>query len=207
MVGGRVGRFGWKCQHFSVLQFAADAYANEMGVSSDLAAFEAQPNGPPRLLSPQQCEDQPDPATGRRDVDNLADFMRFLAPPARTQVGPRGEQVFRLVGCADCHHASYPTVSDVAALNGKTIFAWSDFLLHDVGTGDGIEQDGAPANKLRTAPLLGLSHQTAFLHDASAETPEAAILAHAGEADGVRRAYQALPAADRDALLAFLRSL
>ena len=32
----RVGRFGWKAQHATLLAFSADAYRNEMGITNDL---------------------------------------------------------------------------------------------------------------------------------------------------------------------------
>ena len=36
----RIGRFGWKGQHASLLAFAADAYLNEMGITSSLQKTE-----------------------------------------------------------------------------------------------------------------------------------------------------------------------
>ncbi len=41
----RVGRFGWKNQQASLLSFSADAYLNEMGVTSPLAPTENTSNG------------------------------------------------------------------------------------------------------------------------------------------------------------------
>ena len=32
----RVGRFGWKSQHATLLVFASDAYVNEMGITNDV---------------------------------------------------------------------------------------------------------------------------------------------------------------------------
>ena len=201
-----VGRFGWKCQHAFLLDFSADAYANEMGVSSALVPSENVANAAPRAIPLDQVEDRPD-ATGLRNVDRFTDFMRLLAPPPTKAAVPQGERTFTSIGCVVCHHPSFGTVSTIPALNGKTVNAYSDFLLHDVGTGDGIEQTPAPANKIRTAPLMGVSAQPSFLHDGSARTITAAILAHGGEATSSRQAFQALSGDDRQSLLDFLNSL
>jgi hypothetical protein len=52
------------------------------------------------------------------------------------------------------------------ALGNKVIHPFSDFLLHDAGTGDGIIQGGPPdtANKLRTSPLWGLRTKSHYMH-------------------------------------------
>jgi CxxC motif-containing protein (DUF1111 family) len=36
----RVGRFGWKNQHASLLSFSADAYLNEIGITNRLILIE-----------------------------------------------------------------------------------------------------------------------------------------------------------------------
>jgi CxxC motif-containing protein (DUF1111 family) len=83
----------------------------------------------------------------------------------------------------------------------------SDLLLHDVATGDGIVQESAQANEIRTPALWGLRFRRPLLHDGSAATNEEAVLRHGGEAAGVTERYRALPSDDRRALLAFLDSL
>jgi CxxC motif-containing protein (DUF1111 family) len=90
----------------------------------------------------------------------------------------------------------------------KEVFhPYGDFLLHDVGTGDGITQGAAPPNKLRTAPLWGLRARSRLLHDGRALNPVAAIQAHRLEADQARERFNGLDERDRAALLAFLASL
>jgi CxxC motif-containing protein (DUF1111 family) len=84
---------------------------------------------------------------------------------------------------------------------------FSDLLLHDVGTGDGIAQADAAPNEIRTAPLWGLRVSGPFLHDGSAQSVEDAILRHAGEASTVISNFRSLPAGEHDALMAFLGSL
>jgi CxxC motif-containing protein (DUF1111 family) len=220
---GRVGRFGWKDQQATLLAFAGDAYLNEMGITSRLFRDENAPNGDSAKLN--TCDKVHDPEDTDNDIVAFENFMRFLAPPAgnedcarpghRHAANPRsgraraarGEQVFERVGCAVCHHAGFTAVSTFAALNGETVDAYSDFLLHDAGTGDGIEQAGAGANELRTAPLWGLKDSAPYLHDGSAATVRDAILRHANQGAAAQRAFRSLSFFDQRALLAFLDSL
>jgi CxxC motif-containing protein (DUF1111 family) len=211
----RVGRFGWKAQQASLLGFSADAYLNEMGITNDLALQENAPNDDEvRLRDCDQVpdpEDAPDAETGRRGIDNFENFMRFLGPPPRGEITAqvmRGEAIFREVGCAQCHTPAMQTgPNPIAPLDQKTVPLFSDLLLHDVGTGDGIVQGGAGADELRTSPLWGLRMSHPFLHDGSAATIEEAIRRHAGEATRVTRRFRRLRSAQREDLLAFLRSL
>jgi CxxC motif-containing protein (DUF1111 family) len=96
-----------------------------------------------------------------------------------------------------------------AALGDKVIHPFSDFLLHDVGTGDGIVQNGPSStrNKLRTAPLWGLRARARFMHDAGSLTLNEAILRHGREAASVTARYRRLSSSERGRLLAFLGSL
>jgi CxxC motif-containing protein (DUF1111 family) len=201
-----VGRFGWKSQQALLLDFAADAYANEMGISNPLFPIENQPNGPAITIAADQVDDPPN-AQGVRDIDRLTNYMRLLAPPPTVVAVQPGQTTFQGIGCAVCHHPSFTTASLTPALNNKTIAAYSDFLLHDVGTGDGIVQGQAPANMLRTAPLMGVGTQAQLLHDASARTVDAAIRAHGGQATASRDAYVQLSTQDRQNLLNFIQTL
>jgi CxxC motif-containing protein (DUF1111 family) len=211
----RVGRFGWKAQHATLLAFGADAYRNEMGITNALFPTElafgvdAARMG---LCDPiPDPEDAADPRTGRRGFDNFASFMRFLAPVAPQAVDDttrRGESVFNALRCSACHVASLPTGPSVSPpFHRRSVPLFSDLLLHDVGTGDGIRQASAQPTEFRTPALWGLRFRRPLLHDGSAPTIEDAILRHRGEAERVRQAYQQLAPADRSALLAFLGSL
>ena len=95
------------------------------------------------------------------------------------------------------------------ALGNRVIHPFSDFLLHDVGTGDGIVQVGPQntAAKLRTAPLWGLRMKARFMHDLRSLTLEDAIHRHAGEALHVERQFRDLTASERQQLVTFLKSL
>ncbi|MGZ4972044.1 MAG: di-heme oxidoredictase family protein [Limisphaerales bacterium] len=211
----RVGRYGWKNQQATLLSFAGDAYVNEMGITSRLFPTENAPNGNTYLL--QQFDMVTDPedhvdSTGMADIDRLATFMRFLAPPQpgpRTANARRGAGLFTAVGCAVCHQRTLVTgKSKVAALNLKPVELWSDLLLHDMGNlGDGIAQGAAGQREMRTSPLWGVRFNAPYLHDGRAPDLDAAIRAHDGEAAVSTQRYEKLNDSQRGALIEFLNSL
>jgi CxxC motif-containing protein (DUF1111 family) len=211
----RVGRFGWKAQQATLLAFGADAYRNEMGITNDLFPDETALGVDPerlRLCDPaSDPEDVRDRVTGLRGIDNFESFMKFLAPIGRGAVGDRerlGESLFAEVGCAKCHMPVLRTgPSANPVFDRKPVPLYSDLLLHDIGTGDGIEQGAAAPDEIRTPALWGLRLRRPFLHDGSAATIDEAIRRHQGEAAQVRDRYLALSEDERQALLAFLRSL
>ena len=95
------------------------------------------------------------------------------------------------------------------ALGNKIIHPFSDFLLHDIGTGDGIVQNGgqSTANKLRTMPLWGVRTHARHMHHGLTLTFNEAILRHAGEARGVTSNYRALSGTQQNQIITFLKSL
>lgn len=211
----RIGRFGWKAQHATLLGFAADAYRNEMGITNDLFREEAAMGVPQdrlRLCDPvKDPEDARDRRTGLRGIDNFENFMRLLAPVER---GPSnalvewGERVFSVAGCARCHVPQLTTgPSRNPVFDRKPVNLYSDLLLHDVGTGDGIAQADARPEEIRTPALWGLRFRRPLLHDGSAATLEEAILRHDNEAAPARQAFRELSEEDRAGLLEFLKSL
>jgi len=211
----RVGRFGWKAQIATLLTFSGDAYTNEMGITNDV--FPLEPLGGISQERLRECdlvkdpEDRVDPRTGKRAIDNFEAFMKFLAPLPRgpiTEEVRAGEQVFTALGCASCHVPALTTGPNAsAALNRKTVALFSDLLLHDVSTGDGIEQEAAQQNEIRTPALWGLRLRRPLLHDGSAATVSDAISRHAGEATDSMNRFRRTTDQMRRALLAFLDSL
>ena len=211
----RVGRFGWKAQIATLLTFSGDAYTNEMGITNDV--FPEEPRGGVSEARLRECdrlhdpEDRVDPRTGKRAIDNFEAFMRFLAPAPRgtiTDEARLGEQVFTSIGCSSCHVPALSTGANASpALHRKTLMLFSDLLLHELGTGDGIEQGAAEPDEIRTPALWGLRLRRPLMHDGSAATPADAIRQHAGEASGVMERYRSLSDDLRRALLAFLDSL
>ena len=211
----RIGRFGWKSQHATLLAFSGDAYRNEMGITNELFPNEVALGVSEEamgLCSPRKgLEDVRERTTGLRGIDNFEAFMKFLAPVARGPIDDQvrvGEQLFQTIGCATCHTPSFTTGPNPNPLfDRKPVPLYSDLLLHDVGTGDGIPQEAAEAGEIRTPALWGLRLRRPFLHDGSAATPDQAIRRHAGEAAGVVRKYLDLTPTDRELLQAFMRSL
>jgi CxxC motif-containing protein (DUF1111 family) len=218
----RGGRFGWKNQHASLVSFSADAYLNEIGVTNRLLLTENTSLG----MSVTGFDTVPEPEDTDNDVDVFAEFMRATkAPPrdaklAATADAIAGANLFNQIGCNICHRPSI-TTSDVgtvinggdltvpAALGNKIIHPFSDYLLHDINTGDGIVQNGgqSTANKLRTAPLWGVRTHARHMHDGASLTFNEAILRHGGEARGVTSNYRSLTSGQQNQIITFLKSL
>ena len=190
----RVGRFGWKAQHATLLAFSGDAYRNEMGITNDLFptdfAFGMTEAEMDRCDLLPDIEDVRDKLSGRRGIDNFESFMRFLAPISRGPIDDAvrdGEKIFSALGCASCHVPALATGSSANPLfNRKIVPLYSDLLLHDVGTGDGIRQAAAEPEEIRTPALWGLRLRRPFLHDGSAFTIEDAIQRHLHEGELAR---------------------
>jgi CxxC motif-containing protein (DUF1111 family) len=217
----RVGRFGWKDQHGSLLSFIADAYLNEMGITNRLRPTEVTQV----LNTTTGINDQPDDL-GLADIDHFAQFIRGTKVPPRdaalaaTPAALKGGELFRRVGCNVCHVESITTAPAGTVIDGgmftvpealgdKIIHPFSDFLIHDIGTGDGIVQVGPQdtANKLRTAPLWGLRTKARFMHDLKSLSIENAISRHDGEAHDPAQRFKELSSDDKSALITFLNSL
>lgn len=214
-----IGRFGWKDQHASLLSFSGDAYVNEMGVTNSLFQDESVTG----VCAPQtQLNDT------HGDINQFATFMRSLKVPPRNLPADAtalsdvaaGQAVFEKIGCATCHTETMVTAPAgtsmlggslivPAAIGGKQFHPFSDFLLHDIGTGDGIVQNGPDdtANKLRTMPLWGLSTRTQLMHDAGSATFTEAIERHKREGAAAERKFERLADTERILLFAFLGSL
>ena len=236
-----IGRFGWKDQHASLLSFSGDAYLNEMGITTRLFPDEVT----------KLCNTAPEPndkadADGLDDLDHFARFIRASkAPPrdsklASSEQSQKGSKVFDKIGCAECHvrtlitapagtkiNGNTYTIPD--ALGGKTFYPYSDFLLHNIGTGDGIvvtmvvhygqkmyqinwknfsgQSFHNAQNKLRTAPLWGIRFRNRLMHDGESTTLRDAILRHREEALESAHRFERMSAADQKAILEFLSSL
>src|SRR5262245_6505381 len=214
----RVGRFGWKNQHASLLSFAADAYLNEMGITSPMFPTENTSMGNPIADYYQVA----DPENDGQDVEAFAEFMRATkAPPrgAATAGAAAGSVLFDQVHCSTCHVRNIVTAPAGTVINGsaftvpdalgnKMIHPFSDFLLHDIGTGDGIVQNGGQGsrNLLRTPPLWGVRTRNRLMHDGESLTFADAILRHRGQATSSRTLFNALSLEDKNRLIDFLLS-
>ncbi|AUX20791.1 hypothetical protein SOCEGT47_012650 [Sorangium cellulosum] len=214
----RLGRFGWKAGKVSVPHQVADALVVDMGVTT-------------RLFPVEECGEEQagcqggtgaGPELADEDLDRLSAYMRMLGvPPRRDTADPavqRGEALFRQAGCASCHVPTMRTGSDhpFVELRDQIIHPFTDLLLHDLGEGlaDTSTSDHlAGPSEWRTPPLWGIglleavNGHTQLLHDGRARDVVEAILWHGGEAEAPKRRFMALPREDRDAVVAFLRSL
>jgi CxxC motif-containing protein (DUF1111 family) len=236
-----VGRFGWKDQHASLLSFSADAYLNEMGITNRL-----QPDEVTNLCNTvSEPNDTPGP-DGLSDIDHFARFIRASKAPARdaqlasSAAAQKGLTLFEKIGCVTCHVATLTTAAAGTKINGGTftippalgsitLHPYGDFLMHDVGTGDGILQatrehygrkvfqqmsdymskqdfEGS-RNKIRTAPLWGVRLRPRLMHDGASLTLLEAITRHKGEASHVTQQFEKLKRPDQEAIIEFLKSL
>src|ERR1700733_9746803 len=236
-----VGRFGWKDQHASLLSFAADAYLNEMGITNRL-----QPDEVTKLCNTvAEPNDTPGP-DGLSDIDHFARFIRATKAPGRdaqlasSPVAQKGQGLFQKIGCAICHVETLTTAPAGTKINGGaftipaalgsiSFHPYGDFLMHDVGKGDGILQATrehygnkvfqimsaylakqnfeSSRNKIRTAPLWGVRLRPRLMHDGASHTFHDAIVRHAGEAAHVTQQFEKLKPDDQEAIIAFLKSL
>jgi len=254
----RVGRFGWKNQQASLLSFSADAYLNEMGITSRLQPTEVtticdtvadpEDNPPAEPSRSARAKARAARSVGRAtaveqitDIDRFTRFMRATkAPPrdavlARTEAARSGSARFDRAGCATCHVRTLVTAPEGTPLNGgafavpaalgnRLLHPFGDFLLHDIGTSDGIaiavqEHHGIAyvemmraeieptASRMRTAPLWGVRMRSRLMHDGQSVTLRDAILRHAGEANDARRRFLQLTDVEQQELLTFLQSL
>jgi CxxC motif-containing protein (DUF1111 family) len=209
-----IGKFGWKAQHSSLYSACADSMLQELGIPNWIYPVNATP----------------------RDQDNMAlhrivQYIRSLPPPGRdrdlahTEDAVTGEETFSRIGCALCHAPTMKTLPAGTSVNGgtyrvpkplgsKEFHPYSDFLLHDIGTGDGIIEAATPefaepttANLFRTPPLWGLRFRTWLMHDGKSVTLHQAIMRHSGEASDVVANYERLTPQERHELDQFLNSL
>ena len=223
-----VGRFGWAAQHASLLSFAADAYRDEMGITSPLRPDDNTLLGNPVDDGVADPEDAG--GTFGEDVELFADFMRALSAPPRLASEDdreiqRGFRVFESIGCDACHLPELETARAGELLHGgtfrvpralgrKQFHPYADYLLHDIGTGPNILREGLPPEArgmIRTAALWGMGTRLAngepLLHDGSAQTIEDAIMRHQNSAAREAEEFDRLNERDRTRLLLFLESL
>ena len=219
-----LGRFGLKAGQPTVRQQSAAAFFHDIGLSTPLFR-----DGHGDCTETQsECrhaihgdKDERVFEVDGAGLDLVTLYARNLAVPARRDVGGaevlRGKQVFHESGCAACHRPSFVThrLDGQQAQSFQLIWPYTDLLLHDMGSGlaDGFTEGRASGAEWRTPPLWGVglarqvSDEAGYLHDGRARTLLEAILWHGGEAQGARDRVVEMEPSDRDALIAFLKSL
>lgn len=192
---GRIGRLGWKAGVPSTREFVRDALSNELGATVPMEAeftfgFLSDDDG------------VADPEFSLADIDAMTFFLNHLAAPAPKADVPEGRAIFESIGCGACHRPTLDSPDGPVPL-------YSDLLLHDVapegytGVGDGnVDQ-----RLYRTPPLWGISDTAPYMHTGLAPTIEEAIRSHHAEGQASREAFEALPEADKAALMEFLENL
>jgi CxxC motif-containing protein (DUF1111 family) len=200
-----IGRFGLKARIATLDDFAADAFQNDMGITT--------PMRPNELKNPDGLTDDEKPGIDATLdlVGQLAMYMRLTAIPTREPLSPAGQALFDQCACNVCHVPTLKTRPDypIAELAGIDAPIYTDFLLHDMGTAlaDGMTDGTATSTEYRTSPLLALRYMKSYLNDGRAHTLDDAIRTHGGEATAAARAYEGLSDAERMTLLAFVGAL
>ncbi|MCC7054752.1 MAG: hypothetical protein IT355_15880 [Gemmatimonadaceae bacterium] len=215
--GAYIGRFGKKARVVNLVQQTVFAYAEDMGVTTDLLPRDLYN----RQLGAEAVDNVPDPEVSSAVVSAVVFYLRTLRPPPRRSVADaavlEGEEAFVAIGCASCHRPSMTTGrSDIAQLDRVEFAPFTDLLLHDMGPelNDGYTEGDAEPSEWRTAPLWGLGlaarsqgGRAHYLHDGRATSLRDAIRLHGGEGSRSRAAFNALPAGQQERLLAYLQSL
>ncbi|MEN2504572.1 di-heme oxidoredictase family protein [Stutzerimonas stutzeri] len=213
-----IGRFGWKAGQPSLNQQNADAFFNDMGLSTSLLS------GSSCTDRQTECRAMPDggePEVSDNILAQVLFYTRNLGVPARRNVGDpqvlAGKTLFHRAGCQSCHVPQFTTAADAAEpeLANQLIRPYTDLLLHDMGEGlaDDRAEFEANGREWRTPPLWGIgltqavSGHTQFLHDGRARNLLEAILWHGGEAEKARQIVLGYDQNERTALLSFLESL
>jgi CxxC motif-containing protein (DUF1111 family) len=205
---GLVGRFGVKARLATLDDVVADALQGDLGLTSRLRPVE--------LPNPDGLTDDLLPGIDVPDgqIAALVEYTRLFDIPPRGTPDARGAMLFESTGCAVCHVPSLRTRADWPTPQLANVDApvFTDLLLHDMGAdlADGQAEESAGPCDFRTAPLIGLSHLSTYLHDGRASTLREAVLGHGAagsEALGTVGRFEALSAEDQEALLAYLASL
>ena len=224
----RTGRFGWKANVASLAHQTGSAFQGDMGITSTLFAQETcTPGQKDCLAAPRGARGQ-GPEVDDRTFDNVVFYEATLAPAARRNLRDaqvvQGQKLFTQAQCAACHRPSYVTAQAAderfprlvsKALQGQTIWPYTDLLLHDMGPGlaDGRPDFLASGQQWRTPPLWGVglipdvNGHNRLLHDGRANGALEAVLWHDGEARASKDAVLKMNAQERTALVKFIESL
>ena len=206
----RLGRFGYKGGTSSVSEQVSAALNTDLGVPT--ATFPVLDGD--SSASTIEIDDE--------ELDQMTRYIALLGVQSRRDLDDaqalQGEALFTTAGCAKCHTTEFTTSQyhQMTELRSQTIHPYTDLLLHDMGSGlaDNMGEGIATGAEWRTAPLWNIGQTAgvngsgeAYLHDGRARTLEEAILWHGGEGEAAKEAFRTMSAGERDALIAFLKSL
>ena len=203
-----IGRFGKKAATYNLLQQTAQAYNQDIGITS---TFE-----PTDTFSGNEI----DPEISNQEIQNVVFYLKTLKAPIQRKADSDvlyGKQLFLNAGCGNCHRPEMKTAStNIQSLSNKVFYPYTDLLLHDMGSDldDGYTEGSAKTSEWRTPPLwgLGLSKNSQgseyfLLHDGRAKSIEEAILLHGGEGTKSKDLFESLPTEEKKKLISFLESL
>ena len=197
LADGRIGKFGWKAQTATLVEFMGEALRDEMGITNPVAPDDIVRGCGASILKPE---------ADAAPLTSLVAFLNEIDPPTPSTACTTspGSLVFAGAGCATCHKPSLP-----AHGNATQVFLYSDLLLHDMGSdlADGFEQGSATGSEFRTPPLWRVSDRAHFLHDGRASSISDAIRLHGGQAAGAAAAFGGLGPIDLQALMDFLNCI
>jgi CxxC motif-containing protein (DUF1111 family) len=212
-----VGRFGWKASQPNLRNQNAAAALGDVGLTTSVHADENCEAGQSQC---QAAVTGGSPELNDEFLNKLTLYTQTLAVPAqRNSTAPDvvlGAAQFNSLGCTPCHMPTLQTGGhDLPELSEQIFHPYTDLLLHDMGEGlaDSRPDFAANGTEWRTPPLWGLGlvphvngHNT-LLHDGRARGFAEAILWHGGEAEAAKEIFRTATKADREAILAFLKSL
>ena len=232
----KLGRYGWKASKVSLRHQSAAAALLDMSVTSPVYPNRDCLAGPARCGTTAAERGLSDEALtlitrylrllavpAQRSM--VSGFPRGVTPLSYLDVNPTqvatGARIFGEMRCTACHTSSMTTGegSEMAELRNQTIKPYTNLLLHDMGSdlADNLVEGQATGSMWRTPALWGIGYTelvaasknvpVGYLHDSRARTLTEAVLWHGGEGAVSRQRFQALSKTDRDAVLAFLRSL
>jgi CxxC motif-containing protein (DUF1111 family) len=206
--GKYIGRFGKKAATYNLLQQTAQAYNQDIGITS---TFE-----PTDTYSGNEI----DPEISNQEIQDVVFYLKTLKAPIPRQANNdvlAGKQLFINMGCGNCHRPEMKTAStNIQSLHNKVFYPYTDLLLHDMGSGldDSYTEGSAKSSEWRTPPLwgLGLSKNSQggeyfLLHDGRAKSIEEAIRLHGGEGTKSKESFESLSTEERKRLIRFLESL
>lgn len=203
--GKYIGRFGKKAAVYNLLQQTANAYNQDIGITSFFEPRDAYTGL------------EIDPEIDIKTINDVVFYLQTLKAPISRASSLEGKNIMKAIGCNKCHVAQFQTAtSNISPLSQKTIYPYTDLLLHDMGPAldDGYTEGSALTSEWRTPSLwgLGLSKNSQggnyfLLHDGRAGSIEEAIMLHGGEGQNSKAAFEALSAEQKKQLIQFLESL
>src|SRR5262249_62132169 len=96
LADGRIGKFGWKAQTATLVEFMGEAFRDEIGITNPLAPVDLVRGCQASVLRPE---------ADAAPLTSLVAFINTIDPPVPTaacRTSP-GAAVFAAAGCATCH--------------------------------------------------------------------------------------------------------